>query len=133
MTRFSITMQESIDLVMYALEKGLGGEVIVPIAPSYKILNVAEAVAPDCTHNIVGIRKGEKTHEIMLSSFESFDAVKRDDYYIICSTDGKWNRENYCKKTGSNPVDNGFEYDSGNNDHWLNINQIQKLIETEVK
>jgi len=132
MTRFSITLQESIDLVMYALEKGLGGEIIVPIAPSFKILDVAQAVAPDCKHNIVGIRKGEKIHEIMLSSFESFDAIKRNNYYIICSSEGQWNRENYCKKTNATEVDDGFEYDSGKNNNWLNINQIQNLIETEV-
>jgi len=132
MTRFSITIQESINLVMYALEKGLGGEIIVPIAPSYKILDVAKAVAPECNNNIVGIRKGEKLHETMLSNFESYDAVKRDKYYVICSSEGRWSRENYCKETNAIAVADGFEYDSGENGNWLNINQIQSLIDTEI-
>jgi len=132
MTRFSITIQESINLVIYALEKGLGGEIIVPIAPSYKILDVAKAVAPECNYNIVGIRKGEKLHETMLSNSESYDAVKRDDFYIICSSEGEWSRENYCKETDAVAVADGFEYESGDNDNWLNISQIQSLIDTEV-
>lgn len=131
MTRFSITIQESIDLVMYALQNAWGGEVIVPIAPSYRLTDVAKAIAPKIEHRIVGIRKGEKLHEVMLSEHESFDAVKRDDYYIICPSDGSWSRDNYCEKTGAIAVKNGFEYDSGNNEKWLSIEDIQKLIEDE--
>ncbi len=131
MTRFSITLQESIDLVIYALQNGWGGEVVVPIAPSYKISDVAKAVAPEVEHRVIGIRKGEKLHEVMLTVQESYDAVQRDNYYIICPSEGNWDREEYCSKTGGLAVENGFEYDSGKNDEWLTIEDIQKLIINE--
>jgi UDP-N-acetylglucosamine 4,6-dehydratase (inverting) len=131
MTRFSITLQESIDLVMYALTKGWGGEIIIPIAPSYRLKDVAEAVAPEAEHRIVGIRKGEKLHEVLLTAEESFDAVRRDDYYIICPSEGNWDREAYCKETGAVAVEEGFVYDSGSNAVWLSVEEIQKLIVDE--
>ena len=131
MTRFSITMQESIDLVMYALEKGWGGEIVVPIAPSYRITDVAAAIAPEAEHRIVGMRQGEKLDEIMTTGSESVQTVKRDRYYIVCPEAGGWDRNMYCSKTGAVPVTDGFEYDSGSNDTWLSVEQIQNLIETE--
>jgi len=131
MTRFSITMQESIDLVMYALEKGWGGEIIVPIAPSYRITDVAKAIAPGAEHRIVGIRPGEKLDEIMVASHESHQTVKRDDFYIICPLDSTWNKYDYCEKTNATQVGDSFEFDSGNNEEWLTINQIINLIASE--
>jgi len=131
MTRFSITMQESIDLVMYALEKGWGGEIVVPIAPSYRITDVAAAIAPEAEHRIVGMRQGEKLDEIMTTKSESAQTVKRDRYYIVCPEAGSWNRDEYCKKTNAVPVENGFEYDSGTNPEWLTVEQIKRLVETE--
>lgn len=131
MTRFSITLQESIDLVMYALKHGWGGEIIVPIAPSYRLTDVAKAVAPDTEHRFVGIRKGEKLHEVMLTKEESYDAVKRDKYYIICPSEGNWSRNEYCEKSDAIAVEKGFEYDSGDNDVWLSVGDIQKLIINE--
>jgi UDP-N-acetylglucosamine 4,6-dehydratase (inverting) len=131
MTRFSITIQESIDLVMYAIENGWGGEVIVPIAPSYRLPDVATAIAPTIEHRIVGIRKGEKLHEVMVTEEESYDTVRRDNFYIICPSEGNWNRDEYCKKTGATPMQDGVEYDSGSNDKWLSVKDIQKLIEDE--
>jgi len=131
MTRFSITMRESIDLVMYALRYGWGGEIIVPIAPSYKISDVASAVAPDIEYREVGIRKGEKMHETMVTEFESFDTVKRDNYYIICPSEGLWTRDQYCKQTNAAKVPDGFAYSSDQNDQWLNVDNIKALIERE--
>lgn len=131
MTRFSITLQESIDLVMYALKNGWGGEIIVPMAPSYRLTDVAKAVAPDTEHRFVGIRKGEKLHEVMLTKEESYDAVKRDKYYIICPSEGNWDRNEYCEKSDAIAVEKGFEYDSGDNDVWLSVGDIQKLIINE--
>ncbi|HIP20999.1 MAG TPA: UDP-N-acetylglucosamine 4,6-dehydratase (inverting) [Sulfurimonas sp.] len=128
MTRFSITMQESIDLVMYALEKGWGGEVMVPIAPSYKVTDIAKAIAPDIKHKIVGIRKGEKLHEVLLTSEESFDTVRRENYYIICPSEGNWCRDEYCEKTNTVAVEDGFEYNSESNNMWLCVEDIEKLI-----
>jgi len=131
MTRFSITLQESIDLVMYALQNGWGGEIIVPIAPSYRLLDVAKAIAPDIEHRIVGIRKGEKMYEIMVTQEESFDTVRRDNYYIICPSDGEWNRDDYIVKTGAVALGDGFEYDSQSNKNWLSIEDIKNLIDNE--
>ena len=131
MTRFNITIQESIDLVLYALKNGWGGEIIVPIAPSYRLTDVAKAIAPEIEHRIVGIRKGEKLHEVMLTEEESYDAVRRDNYYIICPSEGNWNRDKYCKETGALTVEDGFKYDSGSNNEWLSIQNIQQLIEDE--
>jgi len=131
MTRFSITIQESIDLVMYAVEKGWGGEIIVPIAPSYRLLDVAKAVAPDAEHRIVGMRQGEKLDEIMTTKSESPQTVKRDNFYIVCPSEGNWSREEYCEKTDAVAVADGFEYDSGSNDTWLSVEQIENLIKIE--
>lgn len=131
MTRFSITIQESIDLVMYALKNGWGGEIIVPIAPSYRLMDVAKAVAPSAEYRIVGIRKGEKLHEVMITEEESFDTVKRDNYYIICPLEGNWDRNAYCKETSAIAVEDGFEYDSGSNDVWLSVDTIKDFIESE--
>jgi UDP-N-acetylglucosamine 4,6-dehydratase (inverting) len=131
MTRFSITMQEGIELVMYALTKAWGGEVIVPIAPSYRILDVAAAIAPDIEHRIVGIRPGEKLDEIMITSNESSCTVQRDHYYIVCPHEGHWSRDEYCAKTDAAKVADGFEYDSANNKDWLDVASIKKLITTE--
>lgn len=132
MTRFSITMQDGIDLVMYALDKGWGGEIILPIAPSYRILDVAVAVAPDVEHRNVGIRTGEKLHEIMFSLADAPYTVKRDKYYIICQPEGYWSKDEYCSKTGAKPVPESFEYHSGHNSDWLTVGQIQKLVDSEL-
>jgi len=131
MTRFSITIQESIDLVLFALNNGWGGEVIVPIAPSYRLTDIAKAIAPDVEHRIVGIRKGEKLHEVMLTEHESYDAVRREGYYIICPSEGSWSREEYCKETDAEMVEEGFEYRSSMNDRWLSVEDLQRLIRTE--
>lgn len=131
MTRFSITLQESIDLVMFALEKGWGGEIIVPIAPSYRIMDVAAAIAPEAEHRIVGARQGEKFDEIMTTRSESPQTAKRDRYYIVCPAEGAWDREIYCAQTNAVAVEEGFEYDSGTNTEWLTVEQIKQLMQTE--
>jgi UDP-N-acetylglucosamine 4,6-dehydratase len=132
MTRFSITMQDGIDLVMYAINNGWGGEVILPIAPSYRILDVAAAVAPDIEIRHVGIRSGEKLHEIMFSLADAPYTVERDKYYIICPTEGAWTRNEYCIKTGAKAVPELFEYHSGRNTQWLSVGEIGALIDSEL-
>ena len=131
MTRFSITLQESIDLVMFTLEKGWGGEIVIPKAPSYCILDVAKAVAPEAKTEVVGIRKGEKIDEILFSSFESYDTVEREGYYVICPSEAIWDRDAYIKKTHAVAVPDGYEYDSKNNNVFLSVGEIKALIETE--
>lgn len=132
MTRFSITMQDGIDLVMYALEKGWGGEIILPIAPSYRLLDVATAVAPDIEHRHVGIRTGEKLHEIMFSLADAPNTVEIDKYYVICPSEGAWSRDEYCTKNGAKPIPETFEYHSGHNTDWLTVEHLQELIHSEL-
>ena len=131
MTRFSITLQESIDLVMFALENGWGGEIVIPKAPSYRILDVAKAVAPEAKHEVIGVRKGEKIDEILFSSFESYDTVETDNYYIICPNEGLWSRDQYIQKTNAVAVADGFEYDSKSNEDYLSVEDIKTLIKTQ--
>lgn len=131
MTRFSITMQEGIDLVMYALDNGWGGEIIVPIAPSYRILDVATAIAPNIEHRIIGMRAGEKLDEIMITKNEAPFTARRDTYFIICPNDGDWNRDEYCVQTNAERVEEGFEYNSGRNTDWLSVTQIKKYVNNE--
>jgi len=131
MTRFSITLQDSIDLVMFAIQKGWGGEVIVPIAPSYKITDVAKAVAPEVPIKIIGKRVGEKLHEIMISEEESLNCVKKDKFYVICPFDGRWDKEEYMKKSDATEYEEDGEYHSGKNKWWLSVEDIKRLIEEE--
>jgi len=132
MTRFSITMQDGIDLVIYALDKGWGGEIILPIAPSYRILDVAKAIAPDIEHRNVGIRVGEKLHEVMFSLADAPYTVERDNYYVICPPEDCWTNADYCSKTGAKPVPDSFEYHSGRNSQWLTVADISSLIHSEI-
>ncbi|MBC7489141.1 MAG: polysaccharide biosynthesis protein, partial [Glaciimonas sp.] len=128
MTRFSISMQEGLDLVMFAIQHGWGGEIIVPIAPSYRILDVATAVAPKIEHRIVGIRPGEKLHEVMISASEAALTVQRKRYYIVCPGEGSWSQNQYCFKTDAIPVPPKFEYESGCNEAWMTVEQIRELL-----
>jgi len=130
MTRFSITMQEGLDLILFAIEHGWGGEVVIPISPSYRILDVAEAIAPGVEQRIVGIRPGEKLHEFMVGAHESAQAVRLGQRYIICPKEGDWDAEHYCAQTGATRVEEGFEYDSGENLDWLSVEQIRELVST---
>lgn len=128
MTRFSITMQESLGLILFAMEHGWGGEIIVPISPSYRILDVAEAVAPGIEQRIVGIRPGEKLHETMIGLYESAQTVRLDKKYILCSNTSRWDVEQYCSVTGAVRVAGEFEYESSSNDCWLTVEQIRTTI-----
>ncbi len=133
MTRFSITMQEGIDLVLYALDAGRGGDIIVPIAHSYRVGDVAIAIAPDAEHRIIGPRAGEKMHESMFSLNEAPFVVRHGKYYLIAPQSGSWNITDYCKEEAdAKPLAEPFEYQSGNNTDWLSVAEIRKLIRGEV-
>lgn len=131
MTRFSITMKEGLDLIIFAIEQGWGGEVIVPITPSYRILDVAMAVAPDLEHRIVGIRPGEKLHEAMIGDYESARTVRNEKYYVVCPESGAWDIKQYSLKNVAEPVTKGFCYDSGSNRDWMSVDEIRKLLQTQ--
>ncbi|MEQ9467743.1 MAG: polysaccharide biosynthesis protein [Ekhidna sp.] len=127
MTRFSITMEEGIALIQFAIERSLGGEIIVPIAPSYKVGDVAEAVCPDCEKKIIGPRVAEKMHEVLVSEFEAKQTIKARDYYIIVPELGIRGMADYLNnyKGQKAPIS---QYDSGSNSDWLSVEGIIKLI-----
>jgi FlaA1/EpsC-like NDP-sugar epimerase len=132
MTRFNISLQEGVDMVLWALDNAWGGEVLVPKIPSYRITDVAQAIAPECRQEIVGIRPGEKIHEEMITASDSFNTVDLDRYYAILPTAAHYTIEDYCVRTNARRVEPGFAYDSGRNAEFLSVAQLRKLIAAHV-
>ncbi len=136
MTRFNITLEEGVNMVVHALEHSAGGEIFVPKIPSYRILDVAEAIGPKCAKPIVGIRAGEKIHEEMVTETDAPQTIVTDKHYIIVPMrPGKKQEEmvtQYCKTHNGRPVEEGFSYNSGRNTEWLTVEQIRALIREHV-
>ena len=132
MTRFSISLDDGVNLVMKGLEKAWGGEVFVPKIPSYKVVDVAKAIGPECELKINGIRPGEKIHEEMITESDSFYTVDMGDHFAILPQSPVWDWEEYMEKNGAKPVTQGFKYNSGTNDEWLTIEQIREQIKLHV-
>ncbi|PZU94871.1 MAG: UDP-N-acetylglucosamine 4,6-dehydratase (inverting) [Pseudanabaena sp.] len=130
MTRFNITLEEGVNMVIWAIENGLGGEIFVPRIPSYRITDVATAIAPDCEQRIVGIRAGEKVHEEMITTSDSFTTVDCGEYYAILPVQGDL-IERYCA-SGAKMVEAGFSYNSGQNKQFLTVDQLRDLIKIHV-
>lgn len=128
MTRFNISLQEGVDMVLWSLENAQGGEIFVPKIPSYRITDVARAIGPECEYPIVGIRPGEKIHEEMITASDSYNTVDLGRYYAILPMSAKYSREGYCEHHGCRPVDAGFAYNSGTNPDFLSIDQIREMI-----
>ncbi len=132
MTRFNISLQEGADMVLHAMDSAWGGEIFVPKIPSYKIIDVAKAVGPECEHKIVGIRPGEKVHEEMITSSDSFSTYDLGQYYAILPQVTHWNIEEYKKHFNAKPVPIGFQYNSGENTEWVEVEELRKLIKEHV-
>ena len=132
MTRFNISLQEGVDMVLWALENAHGGEIFVPKIPSYKITDLAEAVGPSCKKPITGIRPGEKIHEEMITTSDSFNTIDLGKYYAILSTSGVKSSEFYVKMKSAKKVPAGFCYNSGENTKFLAIDQIRSLIKKHL-
>ncbi len=128
MTRFNISLQEGVDMVIWALENAKGGEIFVPKIPSYQIMDLAAAIAPECEHRIVGIRPGEKVHEEMITASDSLNTVDLGRYFAILPVSANYSIEEYCKDFGAAPVENGFAYNSGSNSDLLTVEDIRRLI-----
>jgi len=131
MTRFNITLQEGVDFVLQCLEKMWGGELFVPKIPSYRILDVAETVAPDCKHNIMGIRPGEKLHEEMITETDALNTVEFEKYYVILPATPLWDIEKFRNESNSSVgemCEFGFSYNSGTNKDFLNVSDLKELI-----
>jgi len=132
MTRFNISLQEGADLVLHALEQAWGGEIYVPKIPSYKITEVAKAIAPECKIEIVGIRPGEKVHEEMITESDSFSTYDLGKYYVILPQVTNWNLQEYIKEFKAKKVEEGFQFNSGKNTEWVNAADIQELIKKHI-
>jgi UDP-N-acetylglucosamine 4,6-dehydratase (inverting) len=131
MTRFNISLEEGVEMVLWALENAKGGEIFVPKIPSYRITDVATAIAPECVQRIVGIRPGEKIHEEMITASDSFNTVDLGRYYAILPTTGSVTVDDYCDKFGATRVPVGFSYNSGDNSEFLAVEDLRKLIESQ--
>lgn len=132
MTRFNISLGEGIDMVLWALEKARGGEILVPKIPSYRITDVANAIGPECRHPVVGVRPGEKVHEEMITLSDSFNTVDLGQYYAILPSADSAIRQRYIEDYGATPVPEGFSYNSGDNPDFLSVSQIRELIDRHV-
>ncbi|WP_421782418.1 UDP-N-acetylglucosamine 4,6-dehydratase (inverting) [Kiloniella litopenaei] len=132
MTRFVITLQDGVELVNLAMTQMMGGEIYVPKLPSVRIVDILPHLAANATSKVIGIRPGEKLHEVMIPMEESRNAIDMGDYYILQPTLHWWNTEDFQKKIEAHgkPVDKAFEYDSGSNDWWMSHDEIAALIES---
>lgn len=132
MTRFNISLKGGVDMVLHALDEAWGGELYVPKIPSYKITDVADAVGPNCKQEIVGIRPGEKIHEEMITSSDSFTTYDLGKYYVILPQVTNWNMEEYIKTFNAKKVPVGFNYNSGDNEEWETVDTLRSLIKEHL-
>lgn len=129
MTRFNISLEEGVDLVLWALQHHLGGEIFIPKIPSYHISDVAKAIAPDLPQVEVGIRPGEKLHEEMITATDAISTIDIGDYYaILPSVSFQHKREDYVKHHNGVPVPDGFHYSSDNNTEWETVESMREKI-----
>ena len=135
MTRFNISLQDGCEMVFYAIEKAWGGEVFVPKIPSYKISDVATAIAPELEQKVVGIRPGEKLHEEMITASDSYNTVDLGKYYAILpqkSPYSVYSKDDYKKTFNAIEVPKGFSYNSGDNTDWETIDSLRELVKIHV-
>ena len=135
MTRFNITLQEGVDFVLKNFERMWGGELFVPKIPSYRILDVAEAIAPDAKREIIGIRPGEKLHEEMITQTDALNTVVFDDYFVILPSTSLWNIDKFRKESNAcvgKMCEFGFSYNSGTNEQVLTVGELKQLINNYI-
>jgi len=132
MTRFNISLQGGVDMVMHALEHAWGGEIFVPKIPSYDIMTLAEAIGPECEKPIIGLRPGEKVHEEMITASDSYFTYDLGKYYTILPSSHSWKLQDFIKTFDAKMVEEGFQYNSGENDDWETVESLRKLIVEHV-
>jgi UDP-N-acetylglucosamine 4,6-dehydratase/5-epimerase len=135
MTRFNITLQDGVDFVLQCLDKMWGGELFVPKIPSYKILDVAKAIAPGTKYEIVGIRPGEKLHEEMITETDALNSVEFEKYFVILPSTELWDIDKFRKESNSSigkMCEFGFSYNSGTNKDFLTVNDLEGLINNHI-
>jgi len=126
MTRFNISLEDGVEMVLWAIEHALGGEIFVPKIPSYKIETLARAIAPEAKLVETGIRAGEKIHEEMITSSDSYNTIEFDRYFAILPANTE--KEKYLKHFKAEEVAKGFQFNSGTNDKWETVESMRELI-----
>ena len=132
MTRFNISIEEGVDMVLHALENAWGGEIFVPKIPSYNIGDVAEAIAPGVKKEVVGIRPGEKIHEEMITVSDSYTTFDLGKYYVILPQKPVWELKSFVENFNAKKVPEGMSYNSGENTEWVSIEELRLLIKEHV-
>lgn len=132
MTRFNISLQEGVDMVLHALHEAWGGELFVPKIPSYRITDVAEAVAPGVPVKVIGIRPGEKIHEEMITTSDAFTTYDLGKYYVILPQLTQFDLNDYISHFNAKKVPAGFYYNSGNNEEWETVETMREKIKTQM-
>jgi UDP-N-acetylglucosamine 4,6-dehydratase len=129
MTRFWITLDQAVDFVLDSLGRMGGGEIFVPKIPSMRVMDIAEALAPDAEHRTIGIRPGEKLHEVLLTEDESRHTFETRDSFVILPELASWPLR---QVEGGRPLPSGFRYSSDQNEHWLAVDALREMA-SEVK
>ena len=132
MTRFNISLDGGVEMVLHALENAWGGELFVPKIPSYHITDIADAIGPECKKEIIGIRPGEKIHEEMITPSDSFNTYDLGKYYVILPSVPNWDLNTFITKFSAKKVPNGFSYNSGDNTEWETVDSLKALIKEHV-
>lgn len=133
MTRFSLTLQEGVNFVLKCLGIMWGGEIFVPKIPSYKIIDVAKAIAPKCKHKIIGIRPGEKLHEEMITVSDALNTVEFKNYFVITPSIHIWSKKKFANESNGSkgkPCRQAFSYNSETNPVFLIVDDLRRLIKT---
>ena len=130
MTRFNISIEDGVKMIMNAFENAWGGEIFIPKIPSYKIMDIANTICEKCEKKIIGIRPGEKIHEEMITPSDSYNSYDLGKFYVILPTNPTWNLNDYLKKYNGKKLKEGFSYNSGTNTEWVSIRDLKNLIKT---
>jgi UDP-N-acetylglucosamine 4,6-dehydratase len=126
MTRFWITLPQAVDLVLYALDHMTGGEIFIPKIPSVRVVDMAEAVAPGLPREVIGIRPGEKLHEVLLTADESRHAIESGDVFVVLPEHPWWTAAPQWME--GTPLEDGFAYTSDSNSRWLGMEELQEVL-----
>jgi UDP-N-acetylglucosamine 4,6-dehydratase len=133
MTRFWITLDQGVQFVLDSLERMRGGEIFVPKLPSMRVTDLARAIAPECELRIVGIRPGEKLHEVMVPEDDARSTLEYDDHYRILPSFHDWDADDYYHGSGGTRCREGFSYSSDRNDHWLTDDELRRMAGLDVE
>ena len=129
MTRFNISVEDGVKVALYTLDNAWGGEILIPKIPSYRIIDVANAISPECEKRVTGIRPGEKIHEEMITSSDSYNTYDMGKYFAILPTSPKWHVDEWAKAFNAKKVPEGFSYNSRENEIFLSVDEIRKCID----